>query len=116
MNRQPLYLLLLCIVVSALACTTRHSEPLTGETVDKNDVHVASGQVLYMQYCYKCHPGGEAGLGPEVVHKPGFARRFQARHGLGVMPSFKKDEIGKQELKDIMAYLNDLHGRKPKDM
>jgi mono/diheme cytochrome c family protein len=96
-----------------LSCATRHSEPITGETVDKNDAHVASGQVLYMQYCYKCHPSGEAGLGPEVVHKPGFARRMQVRHGLGVMPSFKKGEIGKQELKDIMAYLNDLHGRKP---
>jgi hypothetical protein len=40
-------------------------------------------------YCYKCHPGGEAGLGPSTnaVMAPNFIRKFQVRHGLGVMPS-----------------------------
>ncbi len=47
----------------------------------------------------KCHPGGEAGLGPALNWNPapGFIKKFQVRHGLGVMPSFKSNEISKAE-------------------
>jgi mono/diheme cytochrome c family protein len=58
-----------------------------------------------MTHCHKCHPGGEAGLGPSVLHKPGFAKRLQVRHGLGTMPSFNRKEISKQELDAIIKYL-----------
>lgn len=99
---------MLALLAMAASCAHRHTEPITGKVVDGANPHVANGQMLYNRYCQKCHPAGEAGLGPEVIHKPGFARRFQVRHGLGTMPSFKKDVIGKQELSDIMKYLNHL--------
>jgi mono/diheme cytochrome c family protein len=58
-----------------------------------------------MIHCQKCHPGGEAGLGPSVNAAPRFVKRFQMRHGLGVMPSFTEDEISKGDLQDILKYL-----------
>ena len=60
-----------------------------------------------MAYCQKCHPSGEAGLGPSINANPApqFIKRFQMRHGLGVMPGFKKDEISKSDLHDISKYL-----------
>src|SRR3954462_5934538 len=109
MNRLALYsLLLLSAMLWIAACTHRYSEPITGRSVDLTNPKVKHGQILYNTYCAKCHPTGEAGLGPEILAKPGFARRVQTRHGLGAMPSFKVDELGKPELKDIMAYLRSL--------
>jgi mono/diheme cytochrome c family protein len=101
-------LLAISLFVTLLSCSRKHTEPITGKTVDMTNPHVSNGKVLYDQYCYKCHPSGGGGLAPEVIGKPGFARRFQVRHGLGVMPAFRKDEIGKPQLDDIMAYLNAL--------
>jgi mono/diheme cytochrome c family protein len=94
--------------IALVSCSRRHSEPITGKTVDITNSQVRNGQILYNRYCQKCHPAGEAGLGPEVTGKPGFARKFQVRHGLGVMPYFKKGLINKKELDDMMVYLNHL--------
>jgi mono/diheme cytochrome c family protein len=60
-----------------------------------------------MMHCQKCHPGGEGGLGPAINPNPapGFIKRFQMRHGLGVMPGFNKNEISKKDLKDISKYM-----------
>ena len=68
---------------------------------------IAHGEKVFMTYCNKCHPSGEAGLGPAINSNPApqFIKRFQVRHGLGVMPSFKKDEISKEDLRGISAYL-----------
>ena len=92
------------------ACAIRKSEPLTGKVVDAQDIHMRSGQVLYMNYCYKCHPMGEGGLGPALnsLNVPSFVKRFQVRHGLGVMPYFKKDQISREDLRDITAYMSAL--------
>lgn len=91
-----------------ISCSRKHTEPITGRTVDLSNPHVQKGQLLYNQYCYRCHPSGGGGLGPEILGKPNFARRFQVRHGFGVMPAFKKDEIGKRELDEITTYLKAL--------
>jgi len=60
-----------------------------------------------MAHCQKCHPAGEAGLGPALSSNPApqFVKRFQMRHGLGVMPAFSKDEISSRDLKAISQYL-----------
>lgn len=52
--------------------------------------------------------GSEGGLWPSINANaaPGFIKRFQVRHGLGVMPSFKKDEISKSDLRDISKFLH----------
>ena len=69
---------------------------------------IAEGEKVFMLHCQKCHPGGEGGLGPAInpVPAPGFIKQFQIRHGLGVMPSFKKDEISKQDLRNIRKYMH----------
>ena len=89
-----------------LSCSLRRSEPMKGNFVPKDTV-VAKGQALFNVHCQKCHPGGEAGLGPDINWNPapGFIKRFQVRHGLGVMPSFKENEISKKDLHAISKYM-----------
>ena len=102
--------IIVCLIVIS-SCAIRKSEPMTGKTVNtKNDLHLRAGEVLYMTYCHKCHPMGEGGLGPALnsLNVPQFVKRFQVRHGLGVMPYFKRDQISKQDLHDISAYMSAL--------
>lgn len=96
-------------IVLLVACTGRRSEPLRG-ALDVHDPKVAHGQIVYMNKCDKCHPGGDAGLGPSLNNKPlpGFLVGFQARHGLGAMPAFKDEEVPAADLKDVEAYLKAL--------
>ena len=70
------------------------------------------GRIVFMQDCYKCHPGGEAGVGPALSGKARPARwlRFRVRHAPGAMPSFGPDRLGDKELDDLMAYLAVLRG------
>jgi glucose/arabinose dehydrogenase len=84
-------------------------EPLRGP-VDASDSTVARGRTVYMEKCDKCHPGGDAGLGPALNNKPlpGFLIRFQARHGMGAMPAFAEDELPQADLKDVAAYIKSL--------
>lgn len=51
----------------------------------------------------------ESGLGPTLNSNPapGFVKRFQVRHGLVVMPSYKKIEISKEDFHDITTYLHE---------
>jgi hypothetical protein len=92
------------------SCKSRKSEPTVGKTMNITDKRTLNGQEKYMMHCQKCHPGGEAGLGPALNSNPapGFIKKFQVRHGLGTMPSFKKDEISDHDLKDIIRYLKAL--------
>jgi mono/diheme cytochrome c family protein len=98
-------LVVVCIVFAA--CTLRKSEPLTGREFTPSNESITNGERVYMIHCQKCHPGGEGGLGPSINSNPapGFIKRFQMRHGLGVMPGFKKNEISKKDLHDISRYL-----------
>jgi mono/diheme cytochrome c family protein len=101
----------LCIILS-YSCAVRKSEPIAGP-LDDNDPHIKNGREKFMMHCQKCHPGGEGGLGPAINPNPApsFIKSFQVRHGLGVMPSFKKDEIAKKDLRDINKYLHALRSK-----
>lgn len=100
---------LLVSVVLLISCSARRSEPVEG-TMDMSDPEVQKGEMLFNQYCHKCHPSGEAGMGPalNINPAPKFVKAFQVRHGLGVMPSFKKEEISKDDLDAILLYLKKL--------
>ncbi len=89
------------------ACAMRRSEPLKQREFTSTSEEVKRGEQVFMMYCDKCHPSGEAGLGPSINSNPApqFIKRFQARHGLGVMPSFKKDEISRSDLHAMSKYL-----------
>lgn len=98
---------ILSVSVFIFSCVARRSEPIRQKQFLPPNERVASGEMVFMAHCQKCHPGGESGLGPAINSNPApqFIKRFQMRHGLGVMPSFKKDEIPKKDLHDISKYL-----------
>lgn len=84
-------------------CSSRISRPIAGEQ-ELNESEQA-GEKIYMQHCQRCHPQGEAGLGPSIHWAPGFAKRFQVRHGAGAMPEFNEDHISEKEMDHLMNYL-----------
>lgn len=106
-GRQGIFNLSVVSTVIIASCMIRQSEPVTQERFRPSHKKVVRGEQLYMAHCQKCHPAGEGGLGPAINSNPapGFVKRFQMRHGLGVMPGFSKQELSKQDLKDISKYL-----------
>lgn len=84
-------------------CSSRVSTPLSEERT-LNDSEKA-GEKIFMENCQRCHPQGEAGLGPAIHWAPDFAKRFQVRHGAGVMPAFDESQISKEEMDQLMDYL-----------
>ncbi len=97
----------LAAMIFSVSCASRRSEPFKGETFSAAGEAVANGEQVFMMHCQKCHPAGEAGLGPAINSNPApqFVKRFQMRHGLGTMPSFTREEISSADLRDISAYL-----------
>lgn len=109
MNRIVRALALGALAAALTGCYANRSEPIKG-ALDVSDPKVAHGRTVFMAKCYKCHPGGDAGLGPAINNKPlpDFLVRYQTRHGLGAMPPFDKDEISDGDLEDVTAYLKAL--------
>jgi mono/diheme cytochrome c family protein len=107
------YLLMACALAPwfFLGCTgnRREEQPLR-PAVSEADARLVRGQSVFMEKCDRCHPGGEAGLGPSL--KSGLVSRylvkFQARNGMGVMPAFDHDEISDADLDDVVAFLKAL--------
>lgn len=99
----------LCILSSNLliSCMVRKSEPIKGKAFVAANQRIANGEKVFMAYCHKCHPAGESGLGPSINSNPApqFIKRFQMRHGLGVMPPFSTNEISRKDLHDVSKYM-----------
>ena len=95
------------ICISVYSCVSRKSVPITGQEFVPRNERIVNGEKVFMANCQKCHPGGEGGLAPAINSNPApqFIKRFQMRHGLCVMSSFKKVEISKKDLRDISKYL-----------
>lgn len=112
--KTPNILLLLCFVLLLIACGTAKRGVPTFAPIPTSDPAVAKGEVVYNTYCQKCHPGGEAGLAPSINNKPlpGFAIRFQVRHGVGAMPAFKDNVISGNELDNLLTYIKAMHKAK----
>ena len=100
------------IVIAAMACgacaSARRRPPLAPPPT--LNPQAEAGRIAFMDKCNRCHPGGEAGLAPALNDKPfpDFLKRFQIRHGLGVMPSFTKEELSDPDLEAILEYLEAL--------
>ena len=93
--------------------SARRGEPLRGPLTMTEQVQ--RGQKVFMDNCHKCHPGGEAGAGPSINNIPLTGGMIKARvryraffAGVGRMPSFKKNEISKEELNDLVRYIKVL--------
>jgi mono/diheme cytochrome c family protein len=108
-NHRPALLLVIMAIV-CLACGTARRRPPLGPAPALSE-QAATGQVAFMEKCNRCHPGGEAGLGPALNDKPvpDFLKRFQVRKGLGTMPHFSQQELSDPELDAILEYLKALH-------
>jgi mono/diheme cytochrome c family protein len=106
MKKMVLIYFVLATVLAA-SCALRKSEPVKQKMFLPKNSEVARGEQVYMMHCQKCHPAGEAGLGPAINANPApqFVKRFQVRHGLGVMPSFKQDEISRDDLRAVSKYM-----------
>ena len=106
-NLLYFFVLIGCTIALPFCSASRKSEPVVGKTFTPGDSNIQHGEIVFMKNCNKCHPGGEAGLAPAINWNPApaFIKKFQVRHGLGVMPSFKSSEISNDDLKDIVAYL-----------
>jgi mono/diheme cytochrome c family protein len=109
-NTSKLFFALKIIIFSFIlsSCSVRRGQDITQQDFVPKNSHILNGQKVFMANCNKCHPGGDGGLGPSINGNaaPQFIKRFQMRHGLGVMPSFKKDEISKNDLRDISKFLH----------
>jgi mono/diheme cytochrome c family protein len=100
----------LCGAILCAGCSARRGEAIRGPLTNLS-ADAQSGQRHFMAFCNKCHPFGEGGLAPAINDKPfpDFLKRFQVRHGLGVMPAFDKQELSDQQLNEILAYIRALH-------
>jgi mono/diheme cytochrome c family protein len=102
-------ILFIMIIATMAACGTKLMLPADGEQRVQTE-SLKNGQEVFMEYCNRCHPAGNAGLGPSIINKPlpGFLMKFQVRQGLGVMPSFDSEHLSKQELDNLIAYIKEL--------
>jgi mono/diheme cytochrome c family protein len=104
---------LLTLALTLLAvwgCGSARRGSSVAGSLDLRDPELERGAIAYMASCHKCHPGGEAGLGPALNDKPlpRFLIRMQVRQGLGAMPSFSERELGDGRLDDLVTYLVEL--------
>ena len=96
-----------CLALASFGCgSARRSEPIKG-SIAVDDPRIAHGRQVWMAKCDRCHPGGEAGLGPATNDKPlpEFLIVAQIRTGLGAMPAFGKDELSDRDVAAVVAYM-----------
>jgi mono/diheme cytochrome c family protein len=104
----------LSLALLALACTSaRRGDAYAGATLEIADASEREGERVFMMHCNRCHPLGEAGLGPALNNRPfpEFLKRLQVRRGLGAMPAFSEKQISDDELDALMDYLALLRSR-----
>jgi mono/diheme cytochrome c family protein len=86
--------------------SARRSEPLKG-AVTISDPRISHGRIVFMAACHRCHPGGEAGLGPALNDKPlpEFLIKTQIRAGLGAMPAFGPERLSDADVDAVIRYM-----------
>ncbi|HEU0035537.1 MAG TPA: cytochrome c [Kofleriaceae bacterium] len=100
----------LVIVAVLAACGRQHRGEPTAPELRPRTAEVSAGQKLFRKFCYQCHPGGSAGIGPALNNKPlpEFAIRTQIRKGVGAMPAFPDDWLDDSEVAAIAEYVQAL--------
>ncbi len=102
------FLTIMAVVLMA-ACSTKLMLPGEGEELVQAKA-ARNGQEVFMETCNRCHPAGNAGLGPSLINKPipGFLIKMQVRNGYGVMPAFNEKHLSEEELDNIVKYIKEL--------
>jgi mono/diheme cytochrome c family protein len=100
--------LIVCVMLAACGAQQRgepQGPPVAAATADE-----PHGRELFQKLCYKCHPGGAAGLGPALNNKPlpELAVRTQIRKGVGAMPSFGDELLGDADVAAIARFVHEL--------
>ncbi len=108
---DALWLLVFALLVFGCG-TARRGEPFHGPPALTEEQRF--GETIFMEHCNRCHPGGEAGLGPALNNKPipEAAIRLQVRNGYGSMPAFPEEEISEEQLDALALYVAALRGIK----
>lgn len=98
------------VTIFSTGCSSSRRDALVARQVNVSNRQLEIGQRVFMAECNQCHPGGAAGLGPALNNKPipGFALRFQVRHGVGAMPKFGHSQISSEALTDLVLYVKTL--------
>jgi mono/diheme cytochrome c family protein len=106
-------------VIGAMAAYIMTSPVVGIATADP--VAAKAGQLVYDKWCAPCHdpgiihPGTHALMAKYANSKPAVLKewtdldplflRYTVRHGVSIMPQFRKTEITDAELGDLVAYL-----------
>ena len=117
---------LICAPALAAEKNPSPSAPFRTPAGPRSRFREPSGKQIFQRYCFECH-----GEGPDKPGTMALAAKYKGaiparldqrtdltedfvittvRHGISVMPSIRKTEIGDAELKAIAAYL--AHGKK----
>lgn len=99
------------LVIALGACGgAEHRGPPQGPEVRPDNPEEARGERLFHRFCYQCHPGGGAGLGPALNDKPlpELAIKEQIRRGVGEMPGFPESILSEGDVDAIADYVDDL--------
>jgi mono/diheme cytochrome c family protein len=110
------------LLAAGLAAAATCGPTRRGELVDRpvalETVAEHRGERLFFRHCAKCHPGGEAGLGPALNNKPipAFVIRQQIRRGLGAMPAFSPEFLPDADVAAITAYVTTLRRAPRQDL
>jgi mono/diheme cytochrome c family protein len=114
MNRYTLISSFL-VVLLALCCTPRRLHVNLAAEHREEDPRVAAGRLVFKNHCQKCHPDGEAGEGPAInpAPLPGIVMRYRVRSRsiflwMGKMPSFKRNELSRKEMNDLIAFIKHM--------
>lgn len=107
-------LVFICTGLYLASCSSRRVKKDMTD-IDALDPQIADGRLIFKDKCQKCHPNGEAGVGPALNNKklPSVIIRARIRSRAtflwtGRMPSFNKHEISKTQLDALMAYLKNM--------
>jgi mono/diheme cytochrome c family protein len=122
--RPVLAIALLLVPLAAAAASPQRAAPGAGWSAVP--VSGSGGEQTFHRYCWECHGDGPDRPGTMALaakYKGAIPARLDqrsdltidfvtttVRHGISVMPSMRKTEIGDSELKAIAAYL--AHGKK----
>ena len=102
--------LIALILVAACGHNPQQRGEPSGPSTVVHSTREARGQQVFDRFCYKCHPGGEQGLGVALNDKPlpEAAIRTQIRLGAGVMPKFSKHDLSDADVKAVADYVHAL--------
>jgi mono/diheme cytochrome c family protein len=112
MMKKTIILAIAILICSALYFVSCSSRRVKKDMSIEQDQKAADGRSVFKNKCQKCHPNGEAGVGPALNNKklPSFFIRAKVRSRAtfiwtGKMPAFDKHEISKIEMDALIAYL-----------